>query len=86
MVEGRPLEPVGGSTGSVHSIGHPWGSTREHSNARKEDVLFLQVVKELVEVGTTEVGDGTQSSEQTLARQFLEVTLTDVLEVERGEY
>ncbi len=78
-MECRSLEPVGGSTGSVHTVCHPWGAAGEHSNAGKENVLFLEIVKELVVVGTTEMSDGSQSSEQTLARQLLEVTLADVL-------
>ncbi len=79
-MEGRSLKPIGGSTGSVHSVGHPWGAAGENSNTGQEDVLFLEVVKELVEVRTPEMSDGSQTSEQTLARQLLEVTLTDVLE------
>ena len=79
MKEGWTLEAVGGSTGSLHSIGHSRWSTREHTDLGKEDVLFLEVVKEGVEVGTAKVGDGTKTSEQTLARQLLEMTLTDVL-------
>ena len=77
--EGWTLKAVGGSTGSLHSIGHSRWSTREDTNLGKQDVLFLEVVKELVEVGTTKVGGATKTSEQTLARQLLEVTLTDVL-------
>jgi len=80
MVEGRSLEAIGGSAGSLHTVGHARGPTREHSNLGKKEVFLLEVVKELVEVWTTEVGDGTQSSEQTLATQPLEVTLADVLE------
>ena len=79
MKEGRSLKAVGGSTGSLHSIGHSRWSTREDTDLGKEDVLFLEVVKELVEVGTTKVSGSTKTSEQTLARQLLEVTLTDVL-------
>ena len=55
--EGRSFKAVGGSAGSLHSIGHAWGATGEHSNLGKEDVLFLQVVEELVEVWTTKVCD-----------------------------
>ena len=77
--EGRSLKPVGDSTGSLHTIGHARGAAGEHSNLGKKDVLFLQVVKKLVEVGTSKVSDSSKSSEQTLARQPLEVTLTDVL-------
>ena len=77
--EGRSFVAVGGSAGSLHSIGHAWGATGEHSNLGKEDVLLLQVVEELVEVWTTKVGDSTKSGEQALARQPLEVALTDVL-------
>ena len=77
--EGRTLKAVGGSTGSLHSIGHSRWSTREDTNLGKKNVLFLEVVKELVEVGTTKVGGTTKTSEQTLARQLLEVTLADVL-------
>ena len=80
MVEGGPFKAVGSSASSLHTVGHAWGTTGEHTNLGKKDVLLLEVVKELVEVWTAEVGDGTQSSEQTLARQPLEVALADVLE------
>ena len=43
------------------------------------DVVFLEDVKELVEVGTTKVSDGTKTSEQTLAGQLLEIALANVL-------
>ena len=79
MKEGWSLKAVGGSTGSLHSIGHSRWSTREDTNLGKSDVLFLEVVEELVEVGTTKVGDSSKTSEQTLARQLLEIALTDVL-------
>ena len=79
MDEGRALKAVGGSTGSLHSVGHSRWSTREDTNLGEENILFLEVVKELVEVWTTEVGGTTKTSKQTLARQLLEVTLTDVL-------
>jgi predicted RNA-binding protein len=79
MEEGWTLKAVGGSTGSLHSIGHSRWSTREDTNLGKEDVLFLEVVKEGVEVGTTKVGDRTKTSEQTLAGQLLEIALADVL-------
>ena len=71
---------VGGSTGSLHTIGHSRWSTREDTDLGQENVLFLEDVKELVEVWTTKVGDGTKTSKQTLARQLLEVALTDILE------
>ena len=77
--EGWTLKAVGGSTGSLHSIGHSRWSTREDTNLGKKDVLFLEVIKEGVEVWTTKVGDGTETGEQTLARQLLEITLADVL-------
>ena len=80
MKEGRSFKAVGGSAGSLHSIGHSRWSTREDTNLGKEDVLFLEIVKERIEVGTTKVSDSTKTSEQTLARQLLEITLTDVLE------
>ena len=83
--EGWTLEAVGGSTGSLHSIGHSRWSTREDTDLGKEDVLFLEVVKELVKVGTTKVGGATKTSKQTLARQLLEMTLTDVLLGERKD-
>ena len=79
MKEGRSFKAVGGSAGSLHSIGHSRWSTREDTNLGKQDVLFLEVVKEGVEVRTTKVGDGTETSEQTLARQLLEIAFTDVL-------
>ena len=82
VVESRSLEAVGGGTGSLHTIGHARRATGEHTNLGEQDVLLLEVVKELVEVRTSEVIDGSQSSEQALARQPLEVTLADVLEIE----
>ena len=81
--EGRTLKAVGGSAGSLHTIGHPRWTAGEHTDLGKKDVLLLEVVKELVEVWTTKVGDGTQSSEQALARQPLEVTLTNVLQEQK---
>lgn len=57
VMEGRSLKPVGGSTGSIHSIGHAWGATGEHSNAGQEDILFLEVVEKLVEVRTAKMSD-----------------------------
>ena len=80
--EGWTLKAVGGSAGSLHTIGHSRWSTREDTNLGKEDVLFLEVVEKLVEVWTTKVGGTTKTSEQTLARQLLEMTLTDVLQGE----
>ena len=79
MKEGRSFKAVGGSAGSLHSIGHSRWSTREDTDLGKEDVLFLEVVKEGIEVRTTEVGDGTKTGEQALARQLLEIALADVL-------
>ena len=77
--EGGAFKAVGSSTGSLHSIGHSRWSTREDTNLGEKDVLLLEVVKELVEVWTTKVGGTTETGEQTLARELLEVTLTDVL-------
>ena len=82
--EGGSLETVGSCTSSLHTIGHAWGTAGEHTNLGKKDVLFLEVVKELIKVWTTKVSDTTQASEQTLARQPLEMTLTDVLKERRG--
>ena len=65
--EGRAFEAVGGSTSSLHAIGHARWATREDTNLGKKNVFFLQVVKELVEVWTSKVGDRTKSSEQALA-------------------
>ena len=78
--EGGTLKAVGGSTGSLHAIGHARGTAGEHTNLGQQDVLLLEVVKELVEVWTPKVSDGSQPSEQTLARQPLEVALADVLD------
>ena len=72
---------VNSCASSIYAIGHAWGTTGEHTNLGKKDVLFLEVVKELVKVWTTKVSDGTQSSEQTLARNLLEMTFADVLQV-----
>ena len=79
MKEGWSFEAVGGSTGSFHSICHPRRPTREDTNLGKMDVLFLEDIEELVEVGTTEVGDSAKTCEQTLAGQLLEITLANVL-------
>lgn len=68
MKEGRSFKAVGGSAGSLHTIGHSRWSTREDTDLGKEDVLFLEVVEEGIEVRTTKVGDGTKTSEQALAR------------------
>ena len=43
-------------------------------------MLFLKAIKEAVEVWSAKVSYRTEASEQTLARNLLEVTLTDVLE------
>ena len=56
--EGWALKAVGGSTGSIHTIGHPWWTTGEHADLWQQDVLLLEVVKERVEVWTAKVGDG----------------------------
>ena len=79
MEEGRALEAVGDCTSSLHSVGHAWRSAGEHTNLRQKAVLFLETVKELVEIWSPKVSDGPQSSEETATRQLLEVTLTDVL-------
>ena len=73
------FEAVGGSTGSLNSIGHSRWSTREDTNLGEKDVLLLEVVKELVEVWTTKVGGTTKTSEQTLARELVKVVLRDIL-------
>ena len=82
MDEGRALIAVGSSTGGFHTIGHPRRAAREDSDLWQQNILLLKAIKELSEVWTTKVGHRTQASEQTAARQFLEVPLTDVL-VER---
>ena len=77
--EGWTLKAVGGGTSSLHAIGHSRWSTREDTNLGKENVLLLEVVKELVEVRTTKVGGTTKTSEQVFTRKFLEAILTDIL-------
>ena len=77
--EGRALEAVGDCTSSLHAIGHPWRSAGEHTNLWQQNIVFLETVKELVEIWSPKVSDGPQSSEETATRQLLEVTLTDVL-------
>ena len=77
--KGGALKAVGGSAGVLHTIGHAWWTTGEHTDPREEDVVFLQVVKEGLEVRAPEVGHRAQASEQTAARQLLEVPLTNVL-------
>ena len=83
--ESRSLKTVGGSASVVHSVGHARWATREDTNLGQEDVLLLEVVKEGVEVGTTKVGDGAKTGEQTPSREPLEVTLTDVLKERERE-
>lgn len=56
--EGWALKTVGGSTGSIHTIGHAWWTTGEHADLWQQDVLLLEVVEECVEVWTAKVGDG----------------------------
>ena len=56
--EGWAFIAVGGSTGSVHTIGHAWWTTGEHANLWQQDVLLLEVVEKRVEVWTAKVGDG----------------------------
>ena len=81
--EGRALVAVGDCTSCLHTVGHARWTTGEDSNLREQPVLLLEAVKELVEVGTPEMGDCLQTSEETAARQLLEVPLTDVLQRER---
>ena len=83
--ESWTFEAVGGGTGCLNSIGHSRWSTREDTNLREKDIFFLEVVKELVEVWTTKVRGTTKTSEQTLARDLLEVTFTDVLRKKKDE-
>ena len=82
MDECWTFETVCSGTGGLHSIGHSRWSTREDTNLGEKDVLFLEVVKELVEVWTTKVGGTTETGEQTLAGELLKVALTDVLKRE----
>ena len=56
--KGWALKAVGGSTGVFHTIGHAWWTTGEHTDLWQEEVFFLEVVEEGVEVGATKVGDG----------------------------
>ena len=77
--KGRALEAVGGSAGVFHAIGHAGWAAGEDTDPWKEEVVFLQVVKEGLEVRATEVGHRAQAGEQTAAGQLLEVPLTDVL-------
>ena len=77
--KGGALEAIGGSAGVLHTIGHAWWATGEHTNLWQVVVLFLQVVEEAIEVRAPEVGHRAQASEQTAARQLLEVPLTNVL-------
>ena len=80
--EGGALKAVGGSAGFLHAIGHARWAAGEDTNLGQKDVLFLEVVKEGVEVWTTEMSDRTQTGEQAAARQLLEVPLTNVLQGE----
>ena len=78
--EGRSIVAVGGCTRFLHSLGHSRRTTGEDSNLWKMVVLFLKVVKEPDEVGSSEMGHSLQSSEEGAIGDLLEVTLTDVLE------
>ena len=80
--ESWSLEAVGGCTGIFYTVGHTRWTTREYTNLRKEDVLFLEAVEELVEVRTAKVSHRAQTSEETATRQLLEVPLADVLQKE----
>ena len=79
MEEGWPLKAVCGSAGLLHAIRHARWTAGEHANLWQQDVVLLEAVEELVEVRTTKVGDGAQTSEETASRQLLEVPLADVL-------
>jgi len=48
-------------------------------------MLFLKAIEEAVEVWSAKVSYRTEASEQTLARNLLEVTLTDVLEDKKDQ-
>ena len=78
--EGWPLETVSGCTGILNSIGHSRWAAGEDTNLREQDVVLLEAVEELVEVWTAKVSHRAQTSEETAARELLEVPLTDVLE------
>lgn len=78
VVEGRTLVSVGGSTSSFNILGHARWTTGEHTDLGQQEVLLLEAVEESVEVWSSEVSHRAQSSEQTLARDLLEMTLTDV--------
>ena len=56
--KGWALKVVGGSTGFIHTIGHAWWTTGEHTDLWKAEVFFLEVVKEDVKVRAAKVGDG----------------------------
>ena len=77
--EGWPLEAVRGSTGFFHTVCHPWWTAGEHTDLRKQDVVLLEAVEELVEVRTAKVGDRAQSGKETASRELLKVPLADVL-------
>ena len=79
VVESWPLEAVGGSAGLFHTGGHSGWTAGEHANLGQQEMLFLEVVEEGLEVWSAEVGDGAQAREQTAAREPLEVALTNVL-------
>ena len=78
--EGRSIVAVGGGTSFLHSLGHSRRTTGEDSDLRKMVVLFLKVVEEPDEVGSSEMGHSLQSSEEGAIGDLLEVTLTDVLQ------
>ena len=77
--ECRTLEAVGYGTSCFDTICHARWTTREYSYLWKQLVFNLQSIKELGEVRTTKVSYGPKPSEETAARQLLEVPLTDVL-------
>lgn len=78
MVESRTFISVSSRTGSLNILSHSRWTTGEYTNLRQQVVLFLEVVEESVEVWSAKVSHRAQSCEQTLARDLLEVTLTNV--------
>ena len=63
--KGRTLEPVGDGTRGFHAVGHPRRAAGEEADFWQGNILLLEAVEELVEVWTTKVSDGSQTSKET---------------------
>ena len=77
VIPGGPQENTPTTTKDGEQM---WSVRVDLTNLGHKEMLFLKAIKEAVEVWSAKVSYRTQASEQTLARNLLEVTLTNVLE------